>query len=85
MVVCIVTALQKVRRRADKAGNLEKDVGAADVAEVIARQLQIDFVPELLDMRDSVIKTVGEYEIPTKLILPSGNAVVLDVNITSTQ
>ena len=73
-----------MRRKVNDKGTLDKPVGAADVAEAVARQMQIEIVPELVDMGNEELKGIGEYELPLKLILEGGEKATLDVSIVST-
>jgi len=54
-------------------------------AEAVARQLRIEMVPELLELEASdALRVVGEYRLPLKLVLPSGERAMLDVSVLST-
>ena len=48
-----------MRRKVNDKGTLDKPVGAADVAEAVARQMQIEIVPELVDMGNEELKGIG--------------------------
>ena len=76
--------LQTMRRKVIENGKLDKPVTPEDIADAVARQLQIEIVPALVDMGGEQLKTVGEYELPLKLILSGGERAKLDVNIVST-
>ncbi len=55
------------------------------LAEAVARQLRIEMVPELLELEASdALRVVGEYRVPLKLVLPSGERAMLDVSVLST-
>lgn len=73
-----------MKRKANSEGQLEEDIKAVDIADSVARQLQIEIVPAIIDMGEEVISTVGEYQIPLKLVLPDGSRGTLDVNVFST-
>lgn len=73
-----------MRRKVTEDGKLDKAVVAEDIADAVARQLQIEIVSELIDMGGEQLKSVGEYEVPLKLMLPGGERAKLDVNIVST-
>jgi ribosomal protein L9 len=73
-----------MRRKVTEGGKLDKAVTGEDIADAIARQLQIEIVSELVDMGGEQLKTVGEYELPLKLIMPGGERAKLDVNIVAT-
>lgn len=54
-------------------------------ADAIAKQMRIEVVPELVDVPPSeTLKEVGEYRLPLKLIMPSGQRAGLDVTVAST-
>jgi hypothetical protein len=54
-------------------------------ADTVARQMNIEIVPELLDFASGdTLYIVGEYRLPLKLVLPSGERAMLDVNVLST-
>jgi ribosomal protein L9 len=73
-----------MRRKVTENGKLDKAVTAEDISDAVARQLQIEIVSELVDMGGEQLQSVGEYELPLKLILPDGERAKLDVNIVST-
>lgn len=73
-----------MRRKVSENGKLDKAVTAEDIADAVARQLQIEIVSELVDMGGEQLKAIGEYELPLKLLLPGGERAKLDVNIVST-
>jgi ribosomal protein L9 len=73
-----------MRRKVTEDGKLDKAVTAEDIADAVARQLQIEIVAELVDMGGEQLKATGEYELPLKLTLPGGERAKLDVNIVST-
>jgi hypothetical protein len=50
----------------------------------VLRQLQVEMVAALVDMGGDVLRTVGEYRLPLKLMLPGGKRAMLDVNIVAT-
>lgn len=50
----------------------------------MGKQLRIRLVPEMVDLGGEVLRTVGEYRLPLKLALPSGDRVQLDVTVAST-
>ena len=77
-------APQQVRRKAKESGQLDQPVTAEDVADVVLRQLQVEIVPQLVDLGGEVLQAVGEYRLPLKLMLPSGQRAMLDVNIVAT-
>ena len=41
-------------------------------------------VPELVDLGGEKLATVGEYRLPLKMVLPSGDRVALDLTVAST-
>lgn len=53
-------------------------------ADAVAKQLRIRLVPEMVDLGGETLKTIGEYRLPLKLVLPTGNRVQLDVTVAST-
>ena len=53
-------------------------------ADAVARQLRIRLVPEMVDLGGETLKVVGEYRLPLKLVLPSGDRAALDVSVAST-
>ena len=53
-------------------------------AEAVARQLRIRLEPEMVDMGGESLRAVGEYRLPLKLVLPSGDRATLDVTLAST-
>ena len=65
-------------------GQLDKPVTAQDVADAVARQMQIEIVSDLVDMGGEELLGVGEYELPLKLQLANGQRAVIDVNVVST-
>lgn len=73
-----------VKRKTTDGQSLERPLAAADLAEVVARQLRVQLVPEHIDLGGETLGVVGEYLIPLKLLLPNGERVVLDVNVAST-
>lgn len=50
----------------------------------MAKQLRIRLAPELVDLGGESLRVVGEYRLPLKLLLPSGDRVALDVTVAST-
>lgn len=56
----------------------------ASPTEAVGRQLRIRMVPEMVDLGGETLKVVGEYRLPLKLVLPSGDRAALDVTIAST-
>lgn len=75
---------QTIRKKANDKGGLDSSISAADIAAAVARQMQIEIVPELVDMGGEALGAVGEYEIPLKLILADGRRATLDVSVVST-
>ena len=73
-----------MRRKASDKGELEKPIAAADVADAVARQMQIEIVPDLVDLGAEVLRATGDYELPLKLMLPGGERAKLDVSVVST-
>jgi hypothetical protein len=53
-------------------------------ADAVARQLRIRVVPELVDLGGEMLGVVGEFRLPLKLQLASGERATLDVSIAST-
>ncbi|KAL4519462.1 hypothetical protein Ndes2526A_g01931 [Nannochloris sp. 'desiccata'] len=80
----LTTQTLTMRRKVTEDGKLDKAVVAEDIADAVARQLQIEIVSELIDMGGEQLKSVGEYEVPLKLMLPGGERAKLDANIVST-
>lgn len=79
-----VSFLQQIRRKAKESGHLDQAVSADDIADAVLRQLQVEMVPALVDMGGDVLRTVGEYRLPLKLMLPGGQRAMLDVNVVAT-
>lgn len=75
---------QTIRRKAGESGKLDKPIAAEDVADAVARQLQIEIVPQLVGMGGEVLSTTGDYQLPLKLLLPGGERAQLDVKVVST-
>ena len=50
----------------------------------MGRQLRIQLVPELVDLGGESLKVVGEYRLPLKMVLPSGERATLDITVAST-
>jgi len=73
-----------MRRKVTGDGKLDKAVTAEDIADAVSRQLQIEIVSGLVDMGGEQLRSVGEYELPLKLILPGDERAKLDVSIVST-
>ncbi len=73
-----------MRRKASETGELEKPIAAADVADALARQMQIEIVAEMVDLGSETLRATGDYELPLKLVLPGGERVKLDVSVVST-
>ena len=59
-------------------------MSAQDVADAVARQLQIEIVPSMVDMGGEVLGATGEYQLPLKLVLPGGERAQLELNVLST-
>ena len=76
--------MQMMRRKVNDKGQLDKPVTAQDVADAVARQMQIEIVSDLVDMGGEELLGVGEYELPLKLQLANGQRAVIDVNVVST-
>lgn len=53
-------------------------------ADAVAKQLRIRLVPELVDLGGEKLSVVGEYRLPLKMVLPSGDRVTLDLTVAST-
>ena len=53
-------------------------------AEAVARQLRIRLEPGMVDMGGESLRAVGEYRLPLKLVLPSGDRATLDITLAST-
>lgn len=53
-------------------------------ADAVAKQLRIRLVPEMVDLGGETLSVVGEYRLPLKMVLPSGDRVALDVTVAST-
>lgn len=53
-------------------------------ADAVAKQLRIRLVPEMVDLGGETLKVAGEYRLPLKLVLPSGERAQLDVTVSST-
>jgi len=76
--------LQNIRKKVSEDGKLEKPISVDDVVDAVARQFQIEIVPQLVDMDGEVLPIVGEYQLPLKLVLPGGDRAHLNVNVIST-
>jgi hypothetical protein len=63
---------------------LDAGVSSKDISEAVARQLRIAMVPELLELGAEQLTTVGEYEIPLKIVMSGGKRAMLDVTVLST-
>lgn len=50
----------------------------------MAKQLRIRLVPDLVDLGGEKLSVVGEYRLPLKMLLPSGDRVTLDLTVAST-
>lgn len=53
-------------------------------ADAVAKQLRIRLVPDLVDLGGEKLSVVGEYRLPLKMVLPSGDRVTLDLTVAST-
>lgn len=53
-------------------------------ADLVAKQLRIRLVPEMVDLGGETLKVAGEYRLPLKLVLPNGERAQLDVTVSST-
>lgn len=73
-----------MRRKTGDDNKLEKPVTAEDIAATVAKQLQIEMVPEMVDLSGETLTVTGEYRLPLKLLLPGGERAMLDVSVTST-
>jgi ribosomal protein L9 len=76
--------VQNFKRRTKDNAELQEPVNAQDVADAVGRQLRIHMVPELVDLEGESLREVGEYRLPLKLVLASGDRATLDVSISST-
>ncbi len=59
-------------------------MNAQDIADAVGRQLRINIDPGLVDLGEESLPVVGEYRIPLKIIMGSGDRATLDVSISST-
>jgi ribosomal protein L9 len=73
-----------LRRKATEDGALDKSVTSDDIAEAIGKQMQIEIVPDLLDLGGEPLAAIGEYQLPLKLLLPGGERGMVDVTIVAT-
>lgn len=58
-------------------------VGPADIVAGVAKQLQIEIVEELIDMKGESLASPGDYLIPLKLLLLDGSRAALQVKIVA--
>ncbi|KAL4425745.1 hypothetical protein ABPG75_009761 [Micractinium tetrahymenae] len=73
-----------IKRRTTDGQALEHVLSAQDIADAVAKQLRIRLVPEMVDLGGETLKVAGEYRLPLKLVLPSGERAQLDVTVSST-
>ncbi|PRW59172.1 50S ribosomal L9 [Chlorella sorokiniana] len=73
-----------LKRRTLDGQKLETPLAAQDVADAVAKQLRIRLVPEMVDLGGETLSVVGEYRLPLKMVLPSGDRVALDLTVAST-
>lgn len=79
------TQLVVKRKTLPDSKALAQEVAVKDIVDAIAKQMRIEVVPELVDVPPSeTLKEVGEYRLPLKLIMPSGQRAGLDVTVAST-
>eukprot|EP00887_Chlorella_sp_A99_P000764 scaffold5.g764.t1 len=80
----LITSPVTIKRKTGDGQRLDMPVSKQDIADAVARQLRVALAPELLDIGTDRLAVVGEYRLPLKLVLPSGERAALDVNISST-
>ncbi|KAL4445852.1 hypothetical protein ABPG77_009051 [Micractinium sp. CCAP 211/92] len=73
-----------LKRRTMDGQALEQALTAQDISDAVAKQLRIRLVPEMVDLGGETLKVAGEYRLPLKLVLPSGERAQLDVTVSST-
>ena len=67
----------------DADGLLLEAVGPPDIVAGVAKQLQIEIVEELLDMKGESLVSPGDYLIPLKLLLFDGSRAALQVKVVA--
>ena len=75
---------QVIKRKTADGQQLDAAVGREDMVEAVARQLRVELHPGLLDIGEDRLAVVGEYRLPLKLVLASGEQAMLDLTISST-
>lgn len=65
----------------DNDGLLLEAVGPAEIVAGVAKQLQIEIVEDIIDMKGESLVSPGDYLIPLKLLLFDGSRAALQVKV----